>query len=469
MQKNAVRRHQVDWVALRRDAWALAKTAQTPTGTYQAIRFVLERLEEHHGGLLQPDEVQRFQEWIATNTVQGHGLSVIYPECVVIHIFPGGSAEGAGIRVGDVVEAVNGESPRPLDGGHVVDLGQGTSVRLTLRRANRTQPIMVTLTPGPYRVTEMLRGHRLEGDIGYIDVPQVMGATAQTYVTVAHQVLQELDRKMLRRWVVDLRHNIGGNLYVMLASVGPLLGEGEIGGLVNAKGVRYPWAYRDGGVFVGKSRKASTRAAYRLKYPMPMVAVLTSRLTASAGEAVVMAFRERPKTCSFGESTAGVPTGLEDKRLSDGSLLRISSSLFSDRTGQTYLGPIPPDQPIEAAWNLLGTDRDPVLRSAVDWLSKSVLKSPPPEKGDRVDSALWNPRPPYPTDLTDHEWTLIPPYGPTAKPRGQPEDYPKRDLLNALGDMARTGWAGRLRPHDFPPWPIVSHYFRQWCDEGTWP
>jgi len=46
-----------------------------------------------------------------------------------------------------------------------------------------------------------------------------------------------------------------------------------------------------------------------------------------------MAFRGSFRTRSFGELTAGVPTGLENKKLSDGSLLRLSTTLFSDRTG----------------------------------------------------------------------------------------------------------------------------------------
>jgi putative transposase len=78
------------------------------------------------------------------------------------------------------------------------------------------------------------------------------------------------------------------------------------------------------------------------------------------------------------------------------------------------------------------------------------------------------PRQPYPTDLTDHEWTLIEPYVPTAKPGGRAATYPKREILNAIGYVARTGCAWRLLPHDFPPWPIVYHYFRRWRDDGTW-
>ena len=79
------------------------------------------------------------------------------------------------------------------------------------------------------------------------------------------------------------------------------------------------------------------------------------------------------------------------------------------------------------------------------------------------------PRQPYPTDLTDRAWELIQPLVPPAKAGGRPETYPTRDMLNALWYLARRGCAWRLLPHDFPPWPVVYHYFRVWRDDGTWP
>lgn len=78
------------------------------------------------------------------------------------------------------------------------------------------------------------------------------------------------------------------------------------------------------------------------------------------------------------------------------------------------------------------------------------------------------PRQPYSTDLTDREWELIQHLVPPATAGGRPEKYPKREILNALWYLARSGCAWRLLPHDFPPWPVVYHYFRAWRDDGTW-
>jgi putative transposase len=79
-----------------------------------------------------------------------------------------------------------------------------------------------------------------------------------------------------------------------------------------------------------------------------------------------------------------------------------------------------------------------------------------------------DPRPSYPTDLSDKEWGLIKHLVPDAKPGGRPEAYPKREILNAIFYLLRSGCSWRMLPHDLPPWRIVYHYFRQWRLDGTW-
>src|SRR5919202_5251003 len=79
------------------------------------------------------------------------------------------------------------------------------------------------------------------------------------------------------------------------------------------------------------------------------------------------------------------------------------------------------------------------------------------------------PRKPYPTDLSDREWALIQPLVPPAKPGGRPAKYPKREILDAIFSILRGGWAWRLLPHDFPPWPMVYQYCWRWRKDGSWP
>ncbi len=74
----------------------------------------------------------------------------------------------------------------------------------------------------------------------------------------------------------------------------------------------------------------------------------------------------------------------------------------------------------------------------------------------------------YPTDLSDAQWAILERLVPSAKPGGRPAKHPRRELVNAMLYVLRSGEAWRLMPHDLPPWQTVYHYFRLWRDDGTW-
>jgi putative transposase len=74
----------------------------------------------------------------------------------------------------------------------------------------------------------------------------------------------------------------------------------------------------------------------------------------------------------------------------------------------------------------------------------------------------------YPTDLSDAEWARLQPLIPKAKTGGRPEAYPKREILNGIFYLLRSGCSWRMLPHDLPPWRIVYHYFSCWKRDGTW-
>ncbi len=77
-------------------------------------------------------------------------------------------------------------------------------------------------------------------------------------------------------------------------------------------------------------------------------------------------------------------------------------------------------------------------------------------------------RPNYPTDLNDREWQLLEPLLPPPKPGGRPVKYPRREVVNAIRYVLRTGCSWRMLPHDLPPWRTAFHYFRTWRRDGTW-
>jgi putative transposase len=74
----------------------------------------------------------------------------------------------------------------------------------------------------------------------------------------------------------------------------------------------------------------------------------------------------------------------------------------------------------------------------------------------------------YPTDLTDQEWAVLEPIVPQPKSGGRPAEHSRREIINGITYVLRSGCAWRLMPHDLPPWPTVYGYFRQWRIDGTW-
>lgn len=77
-------------------------------------------------------------------------------------------------------------------------------------------------------------------------------------------------------------------------------------------------------------------------------------------------------------------------------------------------------------------------------------------------------RRPYATDLTDEQWTVVEPLIPAPLPNGRPAIWSRREILNAILYVLKTGCAWHLLPHDFPPYSTVFWYFRRWRQEGVW-
>jgi putative transposase len=71
-------------------------------------------------------------------------------------------------------------------------------------------------------------------------------------------------------------------------------------------------------------------------------------------------------------------------------------------------------------------------------------------------------------DLSDAEWNYIEPHLPAPKGHGRPRIQDLHEILNAIFYLLKSGCQWRLLPHDFPRWPTVYHYFRQWRIDGTW-
>jgi putative transposase len=77
-------------------------------------------------------------------------------------------------------------------------------------------------------------------------------------------------------------------------------------------------------------------------------------------------------------------------------------------------------------------------------------------------------RKPYPTDLSDAEWSRLRSYLPSLKAESRLRTHSLRDVLDAIFYIVRSGCAWRLLPHDFPPWSSVYYHFRRFRLSGLW-
>ncbi|MFC8593201.1 IS5 family transposase [Streptomyces atroolivaceus] len=81
-------------------------------------------------------------------------------------------------------------------------------------------------------------------------------------------------------------------------------------------------------------------------------------------------------------------------------------------------------------------------------------------------------RKPYPSDLSDEQWSLIEPVITAWKDRhrsvsGHQGAYAMREIVNAILYQGRTGCQWAYLPHDLPQKSATYYYFAAWRDDGT--
>src|SRR5581483_3726253 len=293
MQENALHKNEIAWPTLREQTLVCAQAVKTPSETYTAIAFALSQLKEHHSFLQLPDNLPDQQK------------QAIYTEIWKILA----ARRGA-----------NGERK-----------------------------------PSPFAPSTEIKGHidQWKGKaFAHVVVPacgakyaewEKNDAEFQQFADGLQALVVELNSHSPEGWIVDLRGNGGGNMWPMLAGVGLLLGEAELGTFNFAGGYRAPWRYK-GGVAESEANHESHVSKPPFALPgTPPVAVLFDRGTASSGEAVAISFAGRARTRSFGEHTAGFSTSNGRYPLADGAVLFLCNGVEADRTGKLYPDGLDPD------------------------------------------------------------------------------------------------------------------------------
>lgn len=178
-------------------------------------------------------------------------------------------------------------------------------------------------------------------------------------VAGARAIVEKVDEAACG-WVVDLSRNYGGNMWPMLASLTPLLPDGQVMQFIDRDGNRSIASVSGNAVFLDGELMARADGV-EPKLPGSPVAVVQSNGTASSAEAVLLSFLGRQDVQTFGSETAGLATGNVTKTLPDGSVLGVTSSYMATNSGQVFTGPIPPTTPV----------LESPVQEAVGWLQSS--------------------------------------------------------------------------------------------------
>jgi len=75
----------------------------------------------------------------------------------------------------------------------------------------------------------------------------------------------------------------------------------------------------------------------------------------------------------------------------------------------------------------------------------------------------------YPSDITDAQWELIEPiFKARVRSYGNRAKWSKRELVNAVLYLVKTGCQWRMLPKEFPPFYTVYAFFYRAGEKGIW-
>lgn len=75
-------------------------------------------------------------------------------------------------------------------------------------------------------------------------------------------------------------------------------------------------------------------------------------------------------------------------------------------------------------------------------------------------------RKPYPSDVSDEEWSLVVPYLTLQREDAGQREHSLREVFNGLRYIVKTGGPWRWMPNDLPPWAAVYQQTQRWLAAG---
>lgn len=217
-----------------------------------------------------------------------------------------------------------------------------STIRAIIKHSDLFPPIEFnTIINKPKEPT--IKGKIIYENIAYLYVGScdaIDSLNSKSYADTLQNALIYLYDQNPIGWIIDLRDNIGGNMYAMIAGLGPLFGSGNLGYHIGKEDS--PWYFKKEGPQGNMDYIKISNSDFEFERKLPLVA-LVNKNTASAAEAIAISFNCYPRSILIGESTNGLTTGNEMFFLSDSTCLNLTTSVMADCKKNKYPNGIIPE------------------------------------------------------------------------------------------------------------------------------
>ena len=276
-----------------------------------AIKGLLEAIDDPYTNYIEPKVLDIEMEDL-TGEFEGIGAHVRTREDGAIQIISpieGGPAESAGIKAGDIIVAVDGNS---LDGVSLLDAisqirgPKGTSVLLTVRHIGSSALVDITVVREAIALPSVLLRSEEGDEIAHIRITEFKADTDQQFIDI---LKKEMDSGA-KALVLDLRSNPGGFLNVVFNIADVFLDE-EVVLIESRQGDERVWESK--GPMKGLEKAID----------IPIV-VLVDNFSASGSEILMGAFQDLGRAETVGVKTFGKGTVNVFRELSNGGGIYMS-------------------------------------------------------------------------------------------------------------------------------------------------
>ena len=320
-----------------------------------AIRGMLRALDDPYASFLNEEQYSLESQDIR-GFFGGIGAEVGIRDGVmtILSPMPDTPAEAAGVKPGDVILEVDGESIEGLSLLQVVRLirgDKGTKVTLLIRHLRSSEPVSIELERDIINL-ESVNLLMQVGRIGHLRLSGFTGTTAEELI----QALERFERSQGVGLVVDLRNNPGGLVSSVVDVTSQFIEDGLVLYQVDADGNRRNWNVKSGGKALD----------------VPIV-VLVNEFSASASEVFAGAIVDNERATIVGSTTFGKGSVNNLWPLDDGSGIIFTTARWFTPNGLLIEGEgITPDvvlDPIDE-----DEDDDVFLDRAIEILKEEISR-----------------------------------------------------------------------------------------------